>query len=54
MNIRIGKTVALLVVPLAKLHNFCIKNARDTDVSASTAHYEWLSKINGACPLGDS
>ena len=49
MNIRIEKTVAL-VVALAKLHNFCI-NARDTDVSANTAHDEWLSEINGAVPL---
>jgi hypothetical protein len=49
VNIRIKKTVAL-VVALAKLHNFCI-NARDTNVSANTAHDEWLSEINGAVPL---
>jgi hypothetical protein len=49
VNIRIKKTVAL-VVALAKLHNFCI-NARHTNVSANTAHDEWLSEINGAIPL---
>jgi hypothetical protein len=36
VNIRIKKAVAL-VVALAKLHYFCI-NARDTNVSANTAH----------------
>jgi hypothetical protein len=40
----------VLVIALAKLHNYCI-NANDNDSSANTARDEWASEINCAVPL---
>jgi type IV secretory pathway component VirB8 len=51
VNIRIVKTIALVILALlAKLHNYCI-NANNNDISANTARDKRTSEINGAVPL---
>jgi hypothetical protein len=49
MNVSVQKTV-VLVLALAKLHNYCI-DADNRAVLPSTATDTWESEVNGAVPL---
>jgi hypothetical protein len=49
MNVSIKKTV-VLVLALAKLHNYCIDNC-DGSSATNTANDEWQHEVNGALPL---
>jgi hypothetical protein len=49
MNVSIKKTVAL-VFALAKLHNYCIDQSDNSDLTYF-ANDEWLHELNGAVPL---
>ena len=50
MNVSIRKTVALILLCLAKLHSYCI-NADDNVVLPCTASDEWQNEVNGAVPM---
>jgi hypothetical protein len=44
------KTVALVVLALTKLHNYCI-NCNDSDAPSATPSDAWRSELNGTVQL---
>ena len=51
MNATVKRTV-VLVLALAKLHNYCIEGqGGQSDLTSSTANDEWNMELNGSVPL---